>query len=52
MKSYDVLIIGSGQAGLFAAMELEKMGIGNIVIIDRHAYTAGGRHGPQFLTAN
>lgn len=42
MKSYDVLIIGSGPAGLFAAMELEKMGIGNIAIIDRHAYTAGG----------
>jgi uncharacterized FAD-dependent dehydrogenase len=42
MKAYDVLIIGSGPAGLFAAMELEKMGFGKIAVIDRHAYTAGG----------
>jgi hypothetical protein len=42
MKAYDVLIIGSGPAGLFAAMELEKKGVGKIAVIDRHAYTAGG----------
>ncbi len=41
-KTYDALIIGSGPAGLFAAMELERMNFGRIGVIDRHAYTAGG----------
>ncbi len=35
MSSYNVLIIGSGPAGLFAAMELERQGIDRIAIIDR-----------------
>ena len=42
MNSYNVLIIGSGPAGLFAAIELERQGIDKIAIIDRHPYPAGG----------
>lgn len=42
MNSYDVLIIGSGPAGLFAAIQLERLGFGSIAVIDRHTYPAGG----------
>jgi hypothetical protein len=42
MDRYDVLIIGSGPAGLFAAIELERSGLDRIVIIDRYLYPAGG----------
>jgi uncharacterized FAD-dependent dehydrogenase len=42
VKNYDVAIIGSGPAGLFAALRLEKLGWGNIAIIDRNPYPAGG----------
>src|SRR4030043_495208 len=42
MKTYNVIIIGSGPAGLFAAMWLERLGIDKVAIIDRHAYPAGG----------
>jgi uncharacterized FAD-dependent dehydrogenase len=42
MNAYNVLIIGSGPAGLFAAMELERCGVDRIAIIDRNPYPAGG----------
>ncbi len=42
MKAYQVIIIGSGPAGIFAAMELERLGVEGIVVIDRHPYPAGG----------
>jgi len=41
-KSYNVIIIGSGPAGLFAALRLEKMGMDAIAILDRNPYPAGG----------
>ncbi|HQG65463.1 MAG: FAD-dependent monooxygenase [Smithella sp.] len=42
MDSYNVLIIGSGPAGLFAAIELERLGVDRIAIVDRNPYPAGG----------
>jgi uncharacterized protein len=42
MTPYNVIIIGSGPAGLFAAMWLTRLGIDKIAIIDKHSYPAGG----------
>src|SRR4030065_1604377 len=42
MKTYNIIIIGAGPPGLFAAMWLERRGIDKFAIIDRHAYPAGG----------
>lgn len=42
MDTYNVLIIGSGPAGLFAAIWLERLGIDRIAIVDRQSYPAGG----------
>ena len=41
-EHFDVLIIGSGPAGLFAAIQFERLGVDNIAIADRHPYPAGG----------
>ena len=41
-KTYNVVIIGSGPAGLFAAIWLERLGVDKIAIIDKHPYPAGG----------
>jgi len=37
----DVLIVGAGPAGLSAAVELKKMGIKNILVVDREAEAGG-----------
>lgn len=42
MHTYHVLIIGSGPAGLFAAMQLERLGVDRIAIVDRLPYPSGG----------
>jgi uncharacterized protein len=42
MDDFDIVIIGSGPAGLFAAMELERLGLHRIAIVDRQPYPAGG----------
>lgn len=42
MDAYSVLIIGSGPAGLFAAIELERLGVERIAVVDLHSYPAGG----------
>ena len=42
MTAYNVIIIGSGPAGLFAAIWLERLGIDGVAVVDRSAYPAGG----------
>ena len=42
MRVFSVIIIGSGPAGLFAAIELERLGIDRIAVIDGRPYPAGG----------
>ncbi len=41
-KRYDIFIIGSGPAALFAAMRLERRGVRNIAVADRNSYPSGG----------
>ena len=42
MKDFNVMIIGSGPAGLFAAVWLERLGVDRIAIFDQNKYPAGG----------
>lgn len=39
---YNVLLIGSGPANIFAALELERLGISGLAIIDKTTYPSGG----------
>jgi thioredoxin reductase len=39
--AYDVLIVGAGPAGLTAAIELKKLGIKNILVVDREPEAGG-----------
>jgi len=41
MTRHDVIILGAGPAGLSAAAELHRLGIDDVVIVDRE-HTAGG----------
>ena len=43
MKDFNVLIIGSGPAGLFAASRLERLGVDRIAIFDQNQYPAVDR---------
>ena len=42
MKDFNVMIIGSGPAGLFAASWLERLGVDRIAVFDQNQYPAGG----------
>ncbi len=42
MSDFNVLIIGSGPTGLFAAIWLERMGVDGIAIFNRNQYPSGG----------
>ncbi len=35
MKTHDVIILGAGPAGLSAAAELKRLGVTDIIVIDR-----------------
>lgn len=41
IENFDVVIIGSGPAGLSAAITLKKIGINNIVVLDRETEAGG-----------
>ncbi len=40
-RSTDVLIVGGGPAGLAAALELRKLGVGKVLVADREAQAGG-----------
>ncbi len=44
-KSYDVAIIGGGPAGLSTAIELKKLGVENVIVLERFSEAGGNpRH--------
>jgi len=41
MKNYNMIVIGAGPAGMAAALEAEKNGLDNILVIERDKYLGG-----------
>lgn len=39
----DVLVAGAGPAGLAAAIELRRLGIGDVLVVDREQEAAASR---------
>lgn len=35
MKSYEVIVVGSGPAGIFAAMTLTELGVGGVILLEQ-----------------
>ena len=43
---YEVVIVGAGPAGIFAALTLADLGIGSVLLLEQH-YQFGGLAGPD-----
>ncbi|HSK48442.1 MAG TPA: FAD-dependent oxidoreductase, partial [Coriobacteriia bacterium] len=49
-SQYDVIIVGAGPAGIFAALELTKSGVSNILMVEK-GHAISKRHCPARQTA-